>query len=134
MLKLGAEFLDFRNINGDASFLVRVSMNRALPRPLRADRAFLSHAPHSAPIPDGFRLYIFVGESGMIPTELIGSNPAVVLPSSFGYLGEADVLRISPHRFGVRTLYRNSTRFNTILLTERCNSYCLMCSQPPKKT
>jgi His-Xaa-Ser system radical SAM maturase HxsC len=134
MLKLGAEFVDFRNIKGDASFLVRVSMSQALPHSLRTDRAFLSHEPHSAPIPDGFRLYIFVGESKIGLTELIGSKPAVVLPSSFGYLGEADVLRISPHRLGVRTLYRNSVRFNTILLTEQCNSYCLMCSQPPKKT
>jgi His-Xaa-Ser system radical SAM maturase HxsC len=135
MLTLGAGSLDFRNINGDDSFLVRVSVNRALPRPLRTDRAFLSHAPHhAAAIPDGFQLYIFVGEGGTDPSEVIGSNPTVILPSSFDYLGEADILRISPHRRTVRTLYRNSARFNTVLLTEQCNSYCLMCSQPPKTT
>jgi His-Xaa-Ser system radical SAM maturase HxsC len=134
MITLGAGSLNFRNIRRDNSFLVRASMNPALPRPLRIDRAFLSHAPHPESIPDGFQLYIFVGESGSGLSELVGSSPAVVLPSSFNYLGEADVLRISPHRRAVRTLYRNSVRFNAILLTEQCNSYCLMCSQPPKIT
>jgi His-Xaa-Ser system radical SAM maturase HxsC len=134
MLKLGAEFLDFRNIDGDASFLVPLSLNRALPEPLRTNRAFLSFAPHGDAIPDGFRLYIFVGDLGINTSNLIGSKAAVVLPSTFSYLGEADVLRISPHRRGIRTLYRNSVRFNAILLTEQCNSHCLMCSQPPKPT
>jgi len=134
MLKLGAERLDFRNINGDESFIVPLSVNRALRAPLRTNRAFLSFAPHLDAIPDGFRLYIFVGEPGINTSDLIGSKPAVVLPSTFGYLGEADVIRISPHRRGIRTLYRNSVRFNAILLTERCNSHCLMCSQPPKTT
>jgi His-Xaa-Ser system radical SAM maturase HxsC len=31
----------------------------------------------------------------------------------------------------VRTLYRPDSRHNTIFVTERCNSNCLMCSQPP---
>ena len=29
-------------------------------------------------------------------------------------------------------LFRHDGRPNTILLTERCDNYCLMCSQPPK--
>ena len=29
-------------------------------------------------------------------------------------------------------VFRESARYNTFLLTERCNHYCLMCSQPPK--
>ena len=33
----------------------------------------------------------------------------------------------------IRTLYRPTSRFNTIFTTDRCNSYCLMCSQPPIK-
>src|SRR5205807_613056 len=32
----------------------------------------------------------------------------------------------------VRILFRPGTRFNYILATDRCNSRCLMCSQPPK--
>jgi His-Xaa-Ser system radical SAM maturase HxsC len=32
----------------------------------------------------------------------------------------------------VRTLYRRSSRHNFLFITDQCNSYCLMCSQPPK--
>ena len=30
-------------------------------------------------------------------------------------------------------LYRAASPFNTFLVTERCDNFCLMCSQPPKQ-
>lgn len=57
----------------------------------------------------------------------------VQLPAGFAALGEGDVLGISPQSGRVRLLYRRSSRHNFFLVTERCNNYCLMCSQPPKK-
>jgi His-Xaa-Ser system radical SAM maturase HxsC len=54
------------------------------------------------------------------------------LPTGFAELGEGDVLRIQPETGRVRVLYRQSSRHNFLLVTERCNNYCLMCSQPPK--
>jgi His-Xaa-Ser system radical SAM maturase HxsC len=56
----------------------------------------------------------------------------VRLPAGFAELGEGDVLRIQPETRRVRVLYRRSSRHNFFLVTERCNNYCLMCSQPPK--
>ncbi|TAM66313.1 His-Xaa-Ser system radical SAM maturase HxsC [Mycobacterium sp.] len=56
----------------------------------------------------------------------------VRLPAGFAELGEGDVLRIQPRNGRVRVLYRRSSRHNFFLVTERCNNYCLMCSQPPK--
>ena len=32
----------------------------------------------------------------------------------------------------VRSLYRPADKHNSIFTTERCNSNCVMCSQPPK--
>jgi His-Xaa-Ser system radical SAM maturase HxsC len=32
----------------------------------------------------------------------------------------------------VRTLFRPDSQHNVLFVTERCNSYCLMCSQPPR--
>ena len=32
----------------------------------------------------------------------------------------------------VRALWRGGSRQNSLMLTERCDHYCLMCSQPPK--
>ncbi|WP_373143157.1 His-Xaa-Ser system radical SAM maturase HxsC [Mycobacterium marinum] len=56
----------------------------------------------------------------------------VRLPAGFAELGEGDVLRIQPETRRVRVLYRRSSGHNFFLVTERCNNYCLMCSQPPK--
>jgi His-Xaa-Ser system radical SAM maturase HxsC len=47
------------------------------------------------------------------------------------YLSEGDVVALRPSG-RVNVLYRRAGRPNTILMTERCNSLCLMCSQPPK--
>jgi His-Xaa-Ser system radical SAM maturase HxsC len=57
----------------------------------------------------------------------------VRLPEGFAELGEGDVLGIDPQSGRVRVLYRRSSRHNFFLVTERCNNYCLMCSQPPRK-
>ncbi|WP_273733058.1 His-Xaa-Ser system radical SAM maturase HxsC [Mycolicibacterium septicum] len=56
----------------------------------------------------------------------------VRLPAGLAALGEGDVLSIYPQSGRVRVLYRRSSRHNFFLVTERCNNYCLMCSQPPK--
>ena len=41
------------------------------------------------------------------------------------------IVGIEPESGFVRTLYRPDSRHNTLFVTERCNSNCLMCSQPP---
>lgn len=75
----------------------------------------------------GYRLAIGRDER---PAQL--SLSYVRLPAGFAELGEGDVLRIQPGNGRVRVLYRRSSRHNFFLVTERCNNYCLMCSQPPK--
>ena len=47
------------------------------------------------------------------------------------HLCEGDVVAINPNGY-VRTLYRIESQHNAIFATDRCNSFCLMCSQPPK--
>jgi len=50
---------------------------------------------------------------------------------SVDHLGPGDVVAVDP-RGHVRTLYRRASPHNSIFATDRCNSFCLMCSQPPK--
>ena len=57
--------------------------------------------------------------------------PTVYAPPHLEYLGDGDVVMLNPSG-SVNVLFRRSSPFNTILITERCNSFCLMCSQPPK--
>lgn len=60
------------------------------------------------------------------------AGKCIVVPNEFDYLREGDVLSVELHRPAVRVLYRRNSLHNSFLLTERCNHYCLMCSQPPK--
>src|SRR6266404_1228358 len=56
----------------------------------------------------------------------------IIVPNELDYLGDGDVLAVELDRPAVRVLYRRNSQHNSFLLTERCNHYCLMCSQPPK--
>lgn len=48
------------------------------------------------------------------------------------HLEDDDVIAFSADLKRVSVLWRNKSSANTILLTERCDNYCVMCSQPPK--
>lgn len=50
---------------------------------------------------------------------------------SLSHISEDDILYIGTDG-NLRTMYRTSSFQNYLLLTERCNSNCIMCSQPPK--
>jgi His-Xaa-Ser system radical SAM maturase HxsC len=45
-----------------------------------------------------------------------------------------DVLLIDPEAGRAERLIRAASPHNTLLVTERCDQLCVMCSQPPKKT
>ncbi|GAA3946220.1 His-Xaa-Ser system radical SAM maturase HxsC [Chitinophaga oryziterrae] len=47
------------------------------------------------------------------------------------YLSDGDIVVVNSDGV-VNTLYRVNSHHNFLLVTERCNSNCLMCSQPPK--
>ncbi len=58
-------------------------------------------------------------------------QPHVHSIPSMSHLAEGDIVAI--HTDGViNTLYRVNSHHNFLLVTERCNSNCLMCSQPPR--
>lgn len=57
--------------------------------------------------------------------------PSVSAIPSFDHLSDGDIVVV--HTDGtVNTLYRINSLHNFLLFTERCNSNCLMCSQPPR--
>ncbi|WP_374650569.1 His-Xaa-Ser system radical SAM maturase HxsC [Dongia sp.] len=47
---------------------------------------------------------------------------------------DGDVLLCSPTGQSVHRLFRRRSSQNSLLLTERCDQLCVMCSQPPKKS
>ncbi len=64
--------------------------------------------------------------------DLIRSAPVMIHSvASLEHLRDGDIVSLNPNG-SVRTLYRVASPHNSILVTERCNSFCVMCSQPPK--
>jgi His-Xaa-Ser system radical SAM maturase HxsC len=67
------------------------------------------------------------------PIEAAGAaDCAIQLSPQFAYLAPGDLIGVQGATQRVRTLFRKGAKHNSLLVTERCNNYCLMCSQPPK--
>jgi His-Xaa-Ser system radical SAM maturase HxsC len=47
---------------------------------------------------------------------------------------DGDVVLVRPQAGRLERLLRSGSPHNTLLVTERCDQLCVMCSQPPKKT
>ena len=90
------------------------------------ERLLAISLPGSPPPPPGFLGYLSIAGGPM------GQYNTVSLPAEFLYLAAGDVIRIDPVTKRLRVLYRVDAPSNALLLTERCNHYCVMCSQPPK--
>lgn len=63
--------------------------------------------------------------------EAVGDRPAVRAVETFDHLADGDIVVVHPNG-AINTLWRVNSHYNFLLATERCNSNCLMCSQPPK--
>jgi His-Xaa-Ser system radical SAM maturase HxsC len=57
--------------------------------------------------------------------------PTVII--DLEHIQQDDVVALSPDRAELIVLYRSSDLHHAVQLTNRCNSNCLMCSQPPTK-
>lgn len=60
------------------------------------------------------------------------SVPMVHSLRDHDHLRDNDIVAIQPTSGFVRTVYRPDSAHNSLFVTERCSSNCLMCSQPPK--
>lgn len=67
--------------------------------------------------------------SKVVPS--IGNNKMIVGISTLEYLEEGDIVYLD-NTGSIHTLFRKNSTHNSLFITDRCNSNCLMCSQPPK--
>lgn len=63
-----------------------------------------------------------------------GSHGLVSIDGLSAYDLEGDIVLVQPTAGRIERLLRAQSRHNTLLVTERCDQLCVMCSQPPKKT
>jgi His-Xaa-Ser system radical SAM maturase HxsC len=96
------------------------------PERLRPERAAVVRG--GDPVPVGFGLYLLAEDD-----LAVDAAAAIVLPEALRYLSPGDIVSASPDGARLRVLWRHSSQQNQVLLTERCDHFCLMCSQPPKE-
>ena len=59
------------------------------------------------------------------------SVPCITNLNRWGHFTEGDIVAVHPQG-RVETLFRIQSPHNSLFITDRCNSNCLMCSQPPR--
>lgn len=126
LVKLTARGLRALSETSPTPFIARVGDCTTIPEPQRASELLLITQP-SATLPPGFRGYL-LHEA----TRGVERRDVYLLGAEHRYVQAGDVVRIDPARGALTALYRASSRFNTFLVTERCDNLCLMCSQPPR--
>src|SRR5258708_7360845 len=125
MLKLQGRLPVLRSATRNP-YLVTVTRNAHLPSAMKSTRALLLEPNQD---PTGYRAVLTKqGDDDFSECE----GDVFKLSDEHNDLDEGDILRLHPVSGAMRCLYRTSALSNTILLTEQCNHYCLMCSQPPK--
>lgn len=130
MLTLSGRIIELRDFPDDAARrVVRVTDRKDRLAPLRSREAFLAR---DCDIPEGFGTYLALAQNASVLDRLPAGTRAAVLPDTYDYLSDGDLLRLWPGKKELRTIYRRNALHSSFLLTERCNHYCLMCSQPPK--
>ena len=124
MLKLFGKLDSYSSIlNQTKSTLFKITNNCEIHN--KQDMALL--ADHK--FPDGFGAYLISEKVNKSHYEHLKN--VFLVTNEQEYFTDGDVLRLD-HNGNYASLFRSQSKHNTIMLTERCNHFCLMCSQPPK--
>jgi His-Xaa-Ser system radical SAM maturase HxsC len=126
-LKLSAPGLHPMSGSSPSPFIGRIRERADYPEAARS-REILRVRGKIDPLPRGFRAYLLEEQA-----EAAHLQDVYVLGPEQRYLADGDVVRIDPERKAMTALYRRASPSNTFLVTERCDNYCVMCSQPPRK-
>jgi His-Xaa-Ser system radical SAM maturase HxsC len=106
--------------------IVGVVTTDELPSGARTDRIIVN-----AVLPNDLTGYL-----AALTTSNLGGNytptPLMHRAREIDHLHTGDIIAMEPSSGFVRSLYRPADTHNSIFVTERCNSNCIMCSQPPK--
>ena len=126
LLKLHGRHVRAMSAVSDRTFIGRICEQPALPEPARSREILLVRSGNV--LPPGFRAYLLHE-----PQEhSVNHRDVYELGQEMRFLAHGDIVRLDPARGSLSALYRRSSPSNSLLVTERCDNFCLMCSQPPK--
>jgi His-Xaa-Ser system radical SAM maturase HxsC len=133
MLKLASFGIQALSQVTQSRMVARLTENQTLPLPLRENEILLLKAALPQVLPVGFRAYFIIPPDARVLPQDFQETNVFLLPQDQVFLSDGDVVTFDPERLTLRTQYRKKSAFNAFLVTERCNNYCLMCSQPPRE-
>lgn len=116
--------------------LKRPIVGKVVTRPIagddRSDKIFVG-SPRDVNEWNGFRGIVTPSTTSDIAALMDAlALPVVHSVRHTDHFHDDDIVVMHPNTGFVRTLHRPGSHHNTLFMTERCNSNCLMCSQPPK--
>lgn len=130
MISLYSKTCDFINWDeGAEPQILPVTENPCLPKVVAKKYALVCDQ-----IPDG-KTHSLVNYGAILsrgPVNNSSIKRVIRLSQELSYIKNADIVRLNSAGGEVLTLFRSDSDHNSILVTERCNSFCLMCSQPPR--
>lgn len=98
------------------------------------ERCVLDLRSHPAVATSTLRQLPFAGFLSEDPAVLSEHpNTIIIPPDAPGTVKPGDVIEALPFRSQLAIRYRKGDNGNVLFTTERCNNYCLMCSQPPRQ-
>jgi His-Xaa-Ser system radical SAM maturase HxsC len=117
----------------EARFSARVTFSDVSGLDKRADYVRVISVPGAAFEGDDLQGYAgIIVTKDTLPQRLGSANARVISVPSIDHLSEGHIVSVEPKTGMVLTVFRPESRHNVIFTTDRCNSNCLMCSQPPK--
>lgn len=108
---------------------MEVTTNPHIPGVLKEKKALLIRDQY---VSEGFSQYIATKKNKDLLEHAPDNARKTLLGEEFSYLNDGDIIRLSDNQSRIRVLFRRDSQQNSLLITEQCDHYCLMCSQPPK--
>ncbi|MBL7479716.1 His-Xaa-Ser system radical SAM maturase HxsC [Legionella bononiensis] len=130
MLKLYSRMKSLSKMNITERLVAKITDNHSIPNALRANLIFVNKT-NLANLPTGFKAYLIFDNEHISNLDNQLDN-IFSIPQDFNYLEADDIVVINPEKNSIKVVFRKNTPFNSILVTENCNNFCLMCSQPPR--
>lgn len=84
-------------------------------------------------LPQGTGFAVVITDTSILFDRYAAMGTPAVRVQSINEFKEGHIITIEPGSGFIRTIFRPESDHNTIFTTDRCNSNCLMCSQPPKE-
>ncbi len=116
-------------LNFSETKFFKISLDSNVPEVLKSGTALVQNEKQNDSNDENFGAYLYFENS---KPDLPSQHNNFVINKSFSYLNDGDVIKITANG-DLQVIYRKNIHTNFLTVTETCNSFCLMCSQPPKK-